>query len=138
MKVTETCLPGMLIIEPSVFGDGRGFFLEAFQSGRYRAEAGIDSSFVRHNHFRSVKGGLRGRHFHVDKPQGKLVRAMRGRTLDVAVDITPGSATFGCHETVILSEENEWQLENPSLSDKDAALPTFVQYVSRIRGRSSS
>jgi dTDP-4-dehydrorhamnose 3,5-epimerase len=113
MKVTETYLPGVLIIEPKVFGDERGFFLETFQSERYRAEAGIELPFVQDNHSRSRKGVLRGMHAQATFPQGKLVRVARGEVFDVAVDINPASATFGCWIGERLSDENARQLWIP-------------------------
>ena len=181
MRVTETGLRGVLVIEPEVFGDSRGFFLETFQAERYSTVLGIDVNFVQDNHSRSARGVLRGLHCQVHRPQGKLVRVVRGTILDVAADIDPESETFGYHEAVILSDENQrqfwippgyahgfavlsdvadveykcteyydpaddagiawndsqlaidWQLENPILSEKDAALPTLAQYLSQIR-----
>ena len=112
MKITETELPGVLIIEPQVFGDERGFFLESFHAGRYR-EAGIDMAFVQDNHSRSRKGVLRGLHFQRRHPQGKLVRASRGSIFDVAADIDPASPTFGQHVGVTLSDENHRQMWIP-------------------------
>jgi dTDP-4-dehydrorhamnose 3,5-epimerase len=94
MKVIETALPGVLIIEPKAFGDHRGFFLETFQVERYR-EAGITLPFVQDNHSRSQRGVLRGLHFQKTRPQGKLVSVSRGAVYDVAVDINPKSPTFG-------------------------------------------
>ena len=113
MKVTHSRLKGCTIIEPSVFGDERGFFLETFQVIRYEQEAGIDLPFVQDNHSRSARGVLRGLHFQKTKPQGKLVRVVRGEVYDVAVDIRKGSATFGEWEGVILSEENKKQFWMP-------------------------
>jgi dTDP-4-dehydrorhamnose 3,5-epimerase len=113
MKVTETDLPGVLIIEPKVFGDERGFFLETFQSERYRTEAGIELPFVQDNHSRSRKGVLRGMHAQANFPQGKLVRVARGEVFDVAVDINSASATFGCWIGERLSDENARQLWIP-------------------------
>lgn len=112
MKITETELPGVLIIEPQVFGDERGFFLESFHAGRYR-EAGIDMAFVQDNHSRSRKGVLRGLHFQRRHPQGKLVRASRGSIFDVAADIDPASPTFGQYVGVTLSDENHRQMWIP-------------------------
>ena len=112
MKITETELPGVLIIEPQVFGDERGFFLESFHAERYR-EAGIDMAFVQDNHSRSRKGVLRGLHFQRRHPQGKLVRASRGSIFDVAADIDPASPTFGQHVGVTLSDENHRQMWIP-------------------------
>lgn len=113
MKVTETALPGVRIIEPRVFGDARGFFLETFQAERYRQEAGIDLPFVQDNHSRSRRGVLRGLHTQSPNPQGKLVRVARGEVFDVAVDINPASKTFGKWVGVVLSEENHRQLWIP-------------------------
>ena len=113
MKVTETALPGVRIIEPRVFGDARGFFLETFQAERYRDEAGIALPFVQDNHSRSRRGVLRGMHSQAINPQGKLVRVARGEVFDVAVDIDPASKTFGKWVGVTLSEENHRQLWIP-------------------------
>ena len=113
MKISHSKLKGCVIIEPRVFGDERGFFLETFQAVRYEQEAGIDLPFVQDNHSRSARGVLRGLHFQKTKPQGKLVRVVRGEVYDVAVDIRKGSATFGEWEGVILSEENKKQFWVP-------------------------
>ena len=113
MKVSQSKLQGCSIIEPRVFGDERGFFLETFQADRYEQEAGIDVPFVQDNHSRSARGVLRGLHFQKTKPQGKLVRVVRGEVYDVAVDIRKGSATFGEWEGVILSEDNKKQFWVP-------------------------
>jgi dTDP-4-dehydrorhamnose 3,5-epimerase len=112
MKVLETKLPGVLIIEPKVFGDSRGFFKETFQAQRYR-EAGIEHEFVQDNHSRSQKGVLRGIHFQITKPQGKLVSCSQGAVFDVAVDINPASATFGQYAGIELSEDNHRQFWVP-------------------------
>ena len=113
MNVIKTKLDGCLIIEPKVFGDERGFFLETFQAERYTSEAGITLPFVQDNHSRSSKSVLRGLHFQKTKPQGKLVRVVRGQVYDVAVDIRKGSPTYGQWEGLILSEENKTQLWVP-------------------------
>jgi dTDP-4-dehydrorhamnose 3,5-epimerase len=113
MKIDHSKLKGCVIIEPRVFGDERGFFLETFQAVRYEQEAGIDLPFVQDNHSRSARGVLRGLHFQKTKPQGKLVRVVRGEVYDVAVDIRKGSATFGQWEGVILSEDNKKQFWVP-------------------------
>ncbi len=113
MNVIPTRLQDCLIIEPKVFGDDRGFFLESFQAERYRQLAGITQPFVQDNHSRSAKGVLRGLHFQKTKPQGKLVRVVRGEVFDVAVDIRPQSATFGQWEGVVLSEQNHRQFWVP-------------------------
>jgi len=113
VKVIETKLKDCVIIEPKVFGDERGFFLETFQAERYAAQAGITLPFVQDNHSRSSRGVLRGLHFQIKKPQGKLVRVVKGKVYDVAVDIREGSTTFGQWEAVILSEENKIQFWVP-------------------------
>ena len=174
MNVTETKLAGVLIVEPKVFGDARGFFKETFQAERYR-EAGIEYTFVQDNYSRSQKGVLRGLHFQITKPQGKLVSCPKGAVFDVAVDIDPNSITYGQYVGVELTEENhkqlwvppgyahgfcvlsemadfqykctdyydpsdeggviwndpdvaiEWPIADPSLSNKDAILPTLAE-----------
>jgi dTDP-4-dehydrorhamnose 3,5-epimerase len=113
MNVIKTKLDDCVIIEPKVFGDERGFFLETFQAERYACLVGITLPFVQDNHSRSARGVLRGLHFQKTKPQGKLVRVVRGEVYDVAVDIRKGSATFGEWEGVILSEENKKQFWVP-------------------------
>ena len=113
MNVVKTKLHDCVIIEPKVFGDERGFFLETFQAERYAVQAGITLPFLQDNHSRSSKGVLRGLHFQINKPQGKLVRVVKGKVYDVAVDIREGSATFGQWEAVILSEENKIQFWVP-------------------------
>lgn len=113
MNVIETKLEGCMIIEPKVHGDERGFFLETFQAKRYKDIAGITLPFVQDNHSRSSKGVLRGLHFQKTKPQGKLVRVVKGEVYDVALDIRQGSPTFGEWEAVILSEENKVQFWVP-------------------------
>ncbi|MDC6449529.1 dTDP-4-dehydrorhamnose 3,5-epimerase [Pseudomonadales bacterium] len=113
MNVIETQLRDCVIIEPTIFGDERGFFLETFQASRYADLAGINLPFVQDNYSRSSKGVLRGLHFQKTKPQGKLVRVVRGEVYDVAVDIRKSSATFGRWEGVVLSEYNKKQLWVP-------------------------
>lgn len=113
MNVIETPLRDCVIIEPTVFGDERGFFLETFQSSRYAELAGITQPFVQDNHSRSSKGVLRGLHFQKTKTQGKLVRVVRGEVYDVAVDIRKNSPTFGQWEGIVLSEYNKKQLWVP-------------------------
>jgi dTDP-4-dehydrorhamnose 3,5-epimerase len=112
MKVIETAIPGVLIIEPKIFGDARGFFLETFQDQRY-ADAGIRQPFVQDNLSRSARGALRGLHFQQPNPQGKLVTVLRGAVRDVAVDVRVGSPTFGRHVAVDLDEDNRRQLFVP-------------------------
>ena len=113
MNVIETQLRHCVIIEPTIFGDERGFFLETFQASRYADLAGINLPFVQDNYSRSSKGVLRGLHFQKTKPQGKLVRVVRGEVYDVAVDMRKSSATFGRWEGVVLSEYNKKQLWVP-------------------------
>ena len=112
MKVIATELPEVLILEPQLFGDQRGFFLECFQAKRY-AESGISGPFVQDNMSRSGYGVLRGLHLQNPFTQGKLVSVMRGRVLDVAVDVRRGSPNFGRHVAVELSEEDRRQLWVP-------------------------
>lgn len=113
MQIIPTKLQNCVIIEPKVFGDHRGFFLETFQCERYRNAAGIDLPFVQDNHSRSAIGVLRGLHFQKTKPQGKLVRVTRGKVFDVAVDIRKASPSFGLWEGIVLSEDNHRQLWVP-------------------------
>jgi dTDP-4-dehydrorhamnose 3,5-epimerase len=112
MTVTPLAIPDVLLIEPRVFRDDRGFFLETFHAERYRSY-GLPDRFVQDNHSRSARGVLRGLHFQRRHPQGKLVRVVRGEVLDVAVDLRPGSATFGRHVTAVLSENDLRQLWIP-------------------------
>jgi dTDP-4-dehydrorhamnose 3,5-epimerase len=106
MKLIETAIPGPVIIEPQVFGDDRGFFMESWNAKAFR-EAGLDLTFVQDNHSRSAKGVLRGLHFQNPNPQGKLVRVTAGRAWDVAVDLRRSSPTFGKWEGVELSAANK-------------------------------
>ena len=112
MNVRETGLPGVLVVEPRVFGDDRGFFLETFSTRSLR-ETGIPQSFVQDNHSRSSKGVLRGLHYQLADPQGKLVHVARGRIFDVAVDIRVGSPTFGRWFGIELNDENLFSLWIP-------------------------
>jgi dTDP-4-dehydrorhamnose 3,5-epimerase len=114
MKVTPTAIPEVLIIEPKVFGDARGFFFESFNQKAFNHATGLNLNFVQDNHSRSAKGVLRGLHYQVRKPQGKLVRVVRGAVFDVAVDIRKGSPTFGKWVGFELSEDNCKQLWVPS------------------------
>lgn len=109
MNITPTPLDGLLLIEPRCFQDERGFFLESYQSARYRA-AGISDQFVQDNQSRSAKGVLRGLHFQVKQPQAQIVTVMRGRVFDVAVDLRPASPTFGQWFGVELSDSGRRQL----------------------------
>ncbi len=112
MNFITTPIAGLLIVEPDVFQDARGFFLETYQAEKYRA-GGIDAVFVQDNHSRSVRGTLRGLHGQLHHPQGKLVRVVEGEVFDVAVDLRPGSPTFGRFESVLLSAENFRQFYIP-------------------------
>jgi dTDP-4-dehydrorhamnose 3,5-epimerase len=112
VKVLETAIPGVIVFEPRVFGDARGFFLETFHAARY-AEAGLSLPFVQDNWSRSARGILRGLHFQEPNPQGKLVSVVSGAVWDVAVDIRRGSPTFGRHVGVELSADNKRQLWVP-------------------------
>ena len=113
MKVIKTKLKDCVIIEPKIFGDSRGFFLETFHEKRYSDLAEVNLSFVQDNHSRSTKNVLRGLHFQKTKPQGKLVRVVNGEVFDVAVDIRQNSSTFGQWESVILSDKNKTQFWIP-------------------------
>ncbi|MDR3466923.1 MAG: dTDP-4-dehydrorhamnose 3,5-epimerase [Xanthobacteraceae bacterium] len=112
MNVIQTAIPGVLVIEPKLFRDPRGLFLEHFQAERYRA-GGVGGPFVQDNMSRSSQGVLRGLHLQNPNPQGKLVGVLRGRVLDVAVDVRLGSPTFGRHVAVELSEDDFRQLWIP-------------------------
>lgn len=105
MTIRETSLPGVLLVEPQIFRDGRGFFIETFSS-RGVAGTGIPQNFVQDNHSRSARGVLRGLHYQLNNPQGKLVHVARGRVFDVAVDIRVGSPTFGKWYGAELNDEN--------------------------------
>jgi dTDP-4-dehydrorhamnose 3,5-epimerase len=113
MKVIETRIPGVLILEPKVFGDERGFFMESFNARVFADATGLDVSFVQDNHSKSARNVLRGLHYQVEQQQGKLVRVVQGSVYDVAVDIRPGSPTFGHWEAVELSGENKRQFWIP-------------------------
>jgi dTDP-4-dehydrorhamnose 3,5-epimerase len=112
MRLIETAIREVLVIEPDVFGDDRGFFMELYQSDRYAA-AGIACGFVQDSLSRSASGVLRGLHLQNPKPQGKLVSVLRGAVLDVAVDMRVGSPTFGQHVKIELNDENRRQVWVP-------------------------
>ncbi len=113
MKILPTKLPGALILEPKVFGDSRGFFFESFNRRVFAEATGMELDFVQDNHSRSAKGVLRGLHYQIKQPQGKLVRVVRGAVFDVAVDLRRSSPTFGQWDGVELSEDNQRQLWIP-------------------------
>jgi dTDP-4-dehydrorhamnose 3,5-epimerase len=113
MKVTATSIADVLIIEPRVFGDSRGFFFESFNQRDFDKATGTSFNFVQDNHSRSEKGVLRGLHYQLSQPQGKLVRVVRGSVFDVAVDIRKSSPTFGKWVGVVLSADNKCQMWIP-------------------------
>lgn len=113
MKVITTAIPDVLIIEPMMFGDARGFFYESFNQKAFNEAIGQNLNFVQDNHSRSARGVLRGLHYQIQQPQGKLVRVVRGAVFDVVVDIRKSSPTFGKWVGVELSEENHRQLWVP-------------------------
>ena len=114
MKVTPSAIPDVLLIEPQVFGDARGFFLESFNQRALAQATGLNLNFVQDNHSRSSQGVLRGLHYQVEQPQGKLVRVVRGAVFDVAVDLRKWSATFGKWVGAELTEENKRQMWVPT------------------------
>jgi len=111
--VTPTALPEVLILEPKVFGDARGFFFESFNQRDFAQATGLDVQFVQDNHSRSVKGVLRGLHYQIQHPQGKLVRVTQGEVFDVVVDLRRNSPNFGKWDGVLLSADNKRQLWVP-------------------------
>jgi dTDP-4-dehydrorhamnose 3,5-epimerase len=113
MQAIPSTIPDVLIIEPKVFGDERGFFFESFNQRKFTKLVGREVEFVQDNHSRSVKNVLRGLHYQIQHPQGKLVRAVQGTVLDVVVDIRRSSPTFGQHASVELSAENKRMLWIP-------------------------
>ncbi|WP_444757446.1 dTDP-4-dehydrorhamnose 3,5-epimerase [Pseudomonas sp. A014] len=114
MNVINTAIPEVLIIEPKVFGDSRGFFFESFNARTFAERTGVHAEFVQDNHSRSQQGVLRGLHYQLQNPQGKLVRVTLGEVLDVAVDIRRGSPTFGRWVSARLSAENHRQMWIPA------------------------
>ncbi len=113
MKIEKTQIPDVLVIEPAVFGDSRGFFMESYNRRVFEQQAGLTVSFVQDNHSRSTRNVLRGLHYQIKQPQGKLVRVVRGEVFDVVVDIRQSSPTFGQWVGEMLSEENKRQLWVP-------------------------
>lgn len=113
MKATRLAIPEVVLIEPKVFGDSRGFFFESFNQKAFNEATGTNHQFVQDNHSRSSKGVLRGLHYQIQQPQGKLVRVVRGAVFDVAVDIRKSSPTFGQWVAEELSEDNHRQLWVP-------------------------
>ena len=113
MKRIETTLPGVVIIDPTVFKDERGFFFESYQEMKF-AEIGIKDRFVQDNHSKSIKGTLRGLHYQIARAQSKLCRVIQGEVLDVVVDVRRGSPSFGKHTSIVLSAENKRQIYIPA------------------------
>ena len=138
MKVTKTEIPDVLLIEPDVYGDDRGFFFESYNKKEFGRVTGVTVDFVQDNHSRSSCGVLRGLHYQLNKPQGKLVRVCAGQVFDVAVDLRKSSPTFGKWAGVILSSENFRQLWIPPgfahgffvLSDQTEFLYKTTDYYS--------
>jgi dTDP-4-dehydrorhamnose 3,5-epimerase len=114
MNVVATPIEGLLVIEPRVFGDDRGFFMESWNQRSFRELTGVQESFVQDNHSRSGRGVLRGLHYQLRQPQGKLVRVVQGEVFDVAVDVRRSSPTFGRWHGVMLSESNRRQFWVPA------------------------
>lgn len=113
MKATPLAIPDVVLLEPKVFGDDRGFFLESFNQAKFEGAIGRQVAFVQDNHSRSVKNVLRGLHYQIQQPQGKLVRVVQGEVFDVAVDLRKSSPTFGQWVGEILSTENKRQMWVP-------------------------
>lgn len=113
MQIITTTIPDILILEPKVFGDERGFFFESFNERIWRDLTGVNLSFVQHNHSRSAGGVLRGLHYQIQQPQGKLVRVVVGEVFDVAVDLRHSSPSFGQWFGTLLSAENKRQMWVP-------------------------
>ena len=114
MKVTPTAIPDVMVIEPQVFGDARGFFFESFNQKAFNEATDTHVNFVQDNHSRSAQGVLRGLHYQLQQPQGKLVRVVRGAVFDVAADIRKSSTTFGQWVGMELTEDNHKQLWVPA------------------------
>ena len=114
MKVTPTAIPDVLVVEPRVFGDDRGFFYESFNARKFKELTGLEPNFVQDNHTRSAQHVLRGLHYQILQPQGKLIRVVAGEVFDVAVDIRRGSPTFGRWVGQTLSAENKKQVWIPA------------------------
>lgn len=113
MQVTRLDLPGLILIEPRVFGDDRGFFFESYNRRAFREATGLDVEFVQDNHSKSARGVLRGLHYQIHQPQGKLVRVVQGEVFDVVVDLRRTSPTFGRWQGLVLSARNKHQLWIP-------------------------
>ncbi len=132
MQITPTKIPEVLIVEPKVFADDRGFFMESFKKQQY-AEAGIDLPFIQDNHSGSKQGVLRGLHYQIEHPQGKLVRVVKGAVYDVAVDIRKSSPTFGQYVGEVLSEENHRQLwVPPGFAHGFLVLTDWAEFIYKV------
>jgi dTDP-4-dehydrorhamnose 3,5-epimerase len=130
MQVTRTAISGVLVIEPRVFGDERGFFFESYNERAFADTTGIAAKFVQDNHSRSVKNTLRGLHYQIRQPQGKLVRAVAGEVFDVVVDIRRSSPTFGQWVGENLSDENKKMLWiPPGLAHGFAVLSEYADFL---------
>lgn len=130
MKVTTTAIPDVLLLEPKVFGDDRGFFYESFNQKQWEELTGLQTHFVQDNHSRSSKGVLRGLHYQLPNPQGKLVRCVSGKVFDVAVDLRRSSPTFGQWVGEELSSENKRQLWIPvGFAHGFAVLSNFAEFL---------
>ncbi len=114
MDIIKTKIPDVLIVEPKVFGDDRGFFMESFNEKTFREKTGVEANFVQDNHSRSTKNVLRGLHYQIKQPQGKLVRVVSGEVYDVAVDIRKSSPTYGQWVGCLLTEANKKQFWVPA------------------------
>jgi dTDP-4-dehydrorhamnose 3,5-epimerase len=143
MKAVQTAIPEVLIIEPKVFGDARGFFFESFNQQAFNKATGLNVDFVQDNHSRSSKGVLRGLHYQIRQPQGKLVRVVRGAVFDVAVDVRKSSPTFGKWVGIELNEDNHRQFWVPPgfahgflvLSDSADFLYKTTEYYAPVHER---
>ncbi|MDD0976760.1 dTDP-4-dehydrorhamnose 3,5-epimerase [Pseudomonas fontis] len=130
MNVTTSTLAGVLIIEPKVFGDERGFFYESFNARRFAEATGVQANFVQDNHSRSQKGVLRGLHYQLSHPQGKLVRVTAGEVLDISVDLRRSSPTFGQWFGIRLSAQNNRQLWIPEgFAHGFVVLSEFAEFI---------
>ena len=143
MKATRLAIPDVVLIEPTVFGDDRGFFFESFNQHKFETTIGRQVNFVQDNHSRSVKNVLRGLHYQIQQPQGKLVRVTHGEVFDVAVDLRRDSETFGKWVGATLSAENKYQIWIPEgfahgfivLSDSAEFLYKTTDYYSPLHER---
>jgi len=130
MRATPTAIPDVIVLEPRVFGDDRGFFFESYNQKAFQEATGLDVQFVQDNHSKSARNVLRGLHYQVQQPQGKLVRVVQGEVFDVAVDIRKGSKTYGQWVGQILSGDNKQQLWiPPGLAHGFLVLSEFAEFL---------